>query len=34
MESIKDTLNFCKAAIFYDYRNVGITCELKQVRKC
>ena len=34
MESVKDTLNFCNAAIFYDYRNVGIICELNQVRKC
>ena len=27
-------LNFCNAAIFYDYKNIGITCELNQVRKC
>ena len=34
METIKDILNFCKAAVFYDYTNIGITCELNQVRKC
>ena len=34
METIKDILNFCNAAVFYDYTNIGITCELNQVRKC
>ena len=34
MESVKDLLNFCNAAVFYDYTNIGITVELKQVRKC
>ena len=34
METIKDILNFCNAAIFYDYKNVGITCDLNEVRKC
>ena len=34
MESIKDILNFCNAAKFYDYKNKGITEELNQVRKC
>ena len=33
MELIKDILNFCNAAIFYDYTNIGITVELNQVRK-
>ena len=33
MRTIKDILNFCNAAIFYDYRNEGITEELNQVRK-
>ena len=33
METVKDVLNFCNAAIFYDYENVGITEELNQVRK-
>ena len=32
METKKDILNFCNAAVFYDYTNIGITCELKQVR--
>ena len=27
-------LNFCNAAVFYDYTDIGITCELNQVRKC
>ena len=34
MESIKDILNFCNDAVFYDYKNKGITCESNQVRKC
>ena len=34
METIKDILNFYNAAVFYDYKNVGITCELNQIRKC
>ena len=34
MEIVKDTLNFCNAAMFFDYKNIGITCELNQVRKC
>ena len=34
MESVKDVLNFCNDAVFYDYTNIGITCELNQVRKC
>ena len=34
MESVKDLLNFCNAAIFYDYKNVEHTCELNHVRKC
>ena len=34
METVKDTLNFCNAAVFYDYTNIGINCELNQVRKC
>ena len=27
-------MNLCNAAGFYDYKKVGITCELNQVRKC
>ena len=34
MESVKDILNFCNAALFYDYKNIVITCEVNQVRKC
>ena len=34
MESVENILNFCNAAVFYDYTNIGITCELNQVRKC
>ena len=33
METIKDLLYFCNAAIFYNYKKVGITEELNQVRK-
>ena len=33
METTKDLLNFCYAAIFYDCRSIGITRELYQVRK-
>ena len=31
---MKDILNFCNAATFYVYTNIGITCELNRVRKC
>ena len=31
---MKDVLNFCDAAVFYDYTNIGNTCELNQVRRC
>ena len=34
METIKDFLNFCNAAVFYDYTDIKITCEFNQVRKC
>ena len=34
METVKVILNFCNAAIFYNYKDIGITCELNQVRKC
>ena len=34
METVKDILNFSNAAVFYDFTNIGITCELNQVRKC
>ena len=31
METVKD-LNFCNAAVFYDYKSIGIICELNPVR--
>ena len=34
METIKDILKFCNNAILYNYKNIGITVELNQVRKC
>ena len=34
METVKDILTFCNAAVFYEYTDIGITCELNQVRKC
>ena len=34
METTKDLLKFCNAAVFYGYKNIGITCEFNQVRKC
>ena len=34
METIKYIINFCNAAVFYDYKNVGIICELNEVRGC
>ena len=33
MESVKDILNFCNSAVFYDYTNIRITVKLNQVRK-
>ena len=32
METTKDLLNFCNDAVFYDYKNIGIICELNPVR--
>ena len=32
METVKDILNFCNDAVFYDYKNIGIICELNPVR--
>ena len=31
---MEDILIFCNAAVFYDYTNLGTTCEMKQIRKC
>ena len=28
METVKDILNFCTSAVFYDYKNIGIIEEL------
>ena len=33
METVKDLLNFCNQALFYDHENIGIAEELNQVRK-
>ena len=32
METTKDLLNFCNDSVFYDYKNIGIICELNPVR--
>ena len=34
MKTIKNILNFCNAAIFYDFENDGNIEELSQIRKC
>ena len=34
METVKDILNFCNAAVFYDYKNIGIIEGLSQAGKC
>ena len=34
METVKGVLFFCNAAIFYDYKSIGIVVELNQKRKC
>ena len=34
MEALKEFLEFCNRAVFYDYKNIDIIEELKQVRKC
>ena len=34
METIKCILNFCNAAVFYDYKNIGFIDEFNQARKC
>ena len=33
MTTAKEILNFCNEAVFYNYKNVGIICELDPVRK-
>ena len=32
METVKDFIKFCNDAVFYDYKNIGIICELNPVR--
>ena len=32
METVKDFLNFCNDAVFYDCKSVGVICELNPVR--
>ena len=32
MVTVNEFLNFCNAALFYDYKNLGITDELNQAR--
>ena len=32
METVKDLLNFTNDAVFYDYKSVGVICELDPVR--
>ena len=32
MNTVKDILNFCNDAVFYDYKNIRIICELNPVR--
>ena len=34
METIKELLSFCNCAVFYDYKNLGITDEFNQPRRC
>ena len=34
MKTIKDILNFCNTAVFFDYTNPEIEREFNQVRKC
>ena len=32
METIKDLLEFTNSALFYDFKKIGIICELNPVR--
>ena len=32
METIEDLLEFTNSAVFYDFKNIGIICELNLVR--
>ena len=33
MTTPKEIINFCNEAVFYNYKNIGIICELDPVRK-
>ena len=33
METVKDILNFCNHALFYDHENIGFSEEINQVRE-
>ena len=33
MEKVKEMLNFCNAAVFHNYTDIGNICKLNQVRK-
>ena len=32
METIKDILNFCNNAVLFDFKNIGVVIQLKNVR--
>ena len=34
MEIVRGILNFCNDAIFYKYTDIGIICQLNEVRRC
>ena len=34
IETIKDILNFCNCAIYFDYKNIGTVIQLNTLRKC
>ena len=34
METVKVVLNFLNAAIFYEYKNIGIIDEINEARRC
>ena len=34
MKTLEDVLNFCNAAVFYDYKNLGNIDEFNKAQKC
>ena len=34
IETIKEILNFCNCAIYFDYKKFGVVIELNILRKC